>query len=177
MVLVCGAQVVNGDIVMFSAQCEKRRSALTQLQEQLQGLPSFLNELYAITANIGKCLYSLFSMCQRNYQGKKALSVCVCLCPQPIWRGSLKKWRAGWFTWKLCALIATNRRFNSTTSAAWRPTEKRRGALCCSIRANQIEREQTWVKNKLAKFVYLKKLTATLITIVVLQERVGFIRW
>lgn len=62
MVLVCGAQVVNGDIVMFSAQCEKRRSALTQLQEQLQGLPSFLNELYAITANIGKCLYSLFSV-------------------------------------------------------------------------------------------------------------------
>lgn len=46
------AQVVNGDIVMLSAQWERRRSALTQLQQQLQGLPSFLNELYAITANI-----------------------------------------------------------------------------------------------------------------------------
>ncbi|XP_075897022.1 dysbindin-A-like isoform X1 [Nelusetta ayraudi] len=46
------AQVVNGDIVMLSAQWERRRTALTQLQQQLQVLPSFLNELYAITANI-----------------------------------------------------------------------------------------------------------------------------
>lgn len=57
MVLVYGAQVVNGDIVMLSAQWERRRSALAQLQQQLQGLPSFLNELYAITANIGKFFF------------------------------------------------------------------------------------------------------------------------
>lgn len=50
---MCVGQVVNGDVVMLSAQWERRRAALTQLQQQLQGLPAFLSELYAITANIG----------------------------------------------------------------------------------------------------------------------------
>lgn len=38
---------------MLSAHWERRRSALTQLQEQLQILPTFISELDAITANIG----------------------------------------------------------------------------------------------------------------------------
>ncbi|XP_026227076.1 dysbindin-A-like [Anabas testudineus] len=46
------AEAVDGDIVMLSAHWEKRRAALTQLQEQLQGLPAFISELDAITANI-----------------------------------------------------------------------------------------------------------------------------
>lgn len=46
-------QVVDWDIVMFSAHWERRRTALTELQEQLQSLPAFISELDAITANIG----------------------------------------------------------------------------------------------------------------------------
>ncbi|XP_047453577.1 dysbindin-A-like [Mugil cephalus] len=46
------AQAVDGDIVMLSAQWERRRIVLTQLQEQLQSLPAFISELDAITANI-----------------------------------------------------------------------------------------------------------------------------
>ncbi|XP_042345405.1 dysbindin-A-like [Plectropomus leopardus] len=46
------AEAVDGDIVMLSAHWERRRTALTQLQEQLQSLPSFISELDAITANI-----------------------------------------------------------------------------------------------------------------------------
>ncbi|KAM6936597.1 dysbindin-A-like isoform 1-T1 [Lycodopsis pacificus] len=46
------AEAVDGDIVMLSAHWEKRRTALTQLQEQLQSLPTFISELDAITANI-----------------------------------------------------------------------------------------------------------------------------
>ncbi|XP_031696700.1 dysbindin-A-like [Anarrhichthys ocellatus] len=37
---------------MLSAHWEKRRTALTQLQVQLQSLPTFISELDAITANI-----------------------------------------------------------------------------------------------------------------------------
>lgn len=46
------AEVVDGDIVMMSAHWERRRTALTQLLEQLQSLPAFSCELDAITANI-----------------------------------------------------------------------------------------------------------------------------
>lgn len=46
------AEAVDGDIVMLSAHWERRRTALTQLQEQLQSLPTFISELDAITANI-----------------------------------------------------------------------------------------------------------------------------
>ncbi|XP_019735635.1 dysbindin-A-like isoform X1 [Hippocampus comes] len=46
------AEAIDGDVVMLSAHWEKRRSALTQLQEQLQSLPAFICELDAITASI-----------------------------------------------------------------------------------------------------------------------------
>ncbi|KAI3360674.1 hypothetical protein L3Q82_002537 [Scortum barcoo] len=46
------AEAVDGDIVMLSAHWERRRTALSQLQEQLQSLPTFISELDAITANI-----------------------------------------------------------------------------------------------------------------------------
>lgn len=46
------AEAVDGDIVMLSAHWERRRAALTQLQEQLQSVPAFISELDAITANI-----------------------------------------------------------------------------------------------------------------------------
>ncbi|KAM9797912.1 dysbindin-A-like [Neosynchiropus ocellatus] len=45
-------QAVDGDVVMLSAHWERRRSALAQLQEQLQTLPSFISELDAVTAAI-----------------------------------------------------------------------------------------------------------------------------
>ncbi|XP_054638851.1 dysbindin-A-like isoform X2 [Dunckerocampus dactyliophorus] len=50
----CGqaAEVVDGEVVMLSAHWERRRSALTQLQEQLQSLPAFVGELEAVTASI-----------------------------------------------------------------------------------------------------------------------------
>ncbi|XP_058504759.1 dysbindin-A-like isoform X2 [Solea solea] len=46
------AEAVDGDIVMLSAHWERRRTALTQLEEQLQSLPAFVSELDTITANI-----------------------------------------------------------------------------------------------------------------------------
>lgn len=46
------AEAVDGEIVMLSAHWEKRRSALTQLQEQLQVLPGFIRELDTITTSI-----------------------------------------------------------------------------------------------------------------------------
>nr|XP_046255280.1 dysbindin-A-like [Scatophagus argus] len=46
------AESVDGDIVMLSAHWERRRTALIQLQKQLQSLPTFISELDAITANI-----------------------------------------------------------------------------------------------------------------------------
>ncbi|XP_041844121.1 dysbindin-A-like isoform X2 [Melanotaenia boesemani] len=46
------AEAADGDIVMLSAHWERRRAALSQLQEQLQNLPDFISELDAITANI-----------------------------------------------------------------------------------------------------------------------------
>ncbi|XP_054477506.1 dysbindin-A-like isoform X2 [Anoplopoma fimbria] len=46
------AEAVDGDIVMLSAHWERRRTAVTQLQEQLQSLPAFISDLDAITANI-----------------------------------------------------------------------------------------------------------------------------
>ncbi|XP_068180404.1 dysbindin-A-like [Antennarius striatus] len=46
------AEGVDGDTVMLSAHWEKKRTSLTQLQEQLQTLPAFISDLDAITANI-----------------------------------------------------------------------------------------------------------------------------
>ncbi|XP_030014353.1 dysbindin-A-like [Sphaeramia orbicularis] len=43
---------VDGDIVMLSAHWEKRKTALVQLLEQLQSLPTFISELDTITASI-----------------------------------------------------------------------------------------------------------------------------
>ncbi|XP_054879130.1 dysbindin-A-like isoform X2 [Poeciliopsis prolifica] len=48
------SQSVDGDIVMLSAHWERRKAALTHLQEQLQTLPDFITELDAITANIAQ---------------------------------------------------------------------------------------------------------------------------
>lgn len=73
--------MVNGDIVMLSAQWERRRTALTQLQQQLQVLPSFLNELYAITANIGMLVFFLFFLFVFVLVTimQSTLHVCVCI--------------------------------------------------------------------------------------------------
>ncbi|XP_042279178.1 dysbindin-A-like isoform X2 [Thunnus maccoyii] len=46
------AEAVDGDMVMLSAHWERRRTALAQLQDQLQSLPAFICELDAITATI-----------------------------------------------------------------------------------------------------------------------------
>ncbi|KAM9844542.1 dysbindin-A-like [Aulostomus maculatus] len=46
------AEAADGDMVMLSAHWERRRAALTQLQEHLQSLPAFISELDAITATI-----------------------------------------------------------------------------------------------------------------------------
>lgn len=46
------AEDIDGDIVMLSANWERRKTALMQLEEQLQSLPTFIRELDAITANI-----------------------------------------------------------------------------------------------------------------------------
>lgn len=54
ILLLCVCKAIDGDIVMLSANWERRRTALTQLQEQLQSLPAFISELDAITTNIGK---------------------------------------------------------------------------------------------------------------------------
>uniref|UniRef100_A0A3Q0SKH6 Dystrobrevin binding protein 1a n=1 Tax=Amphilophus citrinellus TaxID=61819 RepID=A0A3Q0SKH6_AMPCI len=43
---------LDGDIVMLSAHWERKRTALTQLHEQLQSVPAFINDLDVITANI-----------------------------------------------------------------------------------------------------------------------------
>ncbi|XP_014872037.1 dysbindin-A-like isoform X2 [Poecilia latipinna] len=58
------AESVDGDIVMLSAHWERRKAALTHLQEQLQSLPDFITELDAITANIG--VY-VFQNCSINH--------------------------------------------------------------------------------------------------------------
>lgn len=73
--------MVNGDIVMLSAQWERRRTALTELQQQLQVLPSFLNELYAITANIGMFFF-LFCICPSKHSVGVYIFVCesVSMC-------------------------------------------------------------------------------------------------
>lgn len=46
------AESVDGDIVILSALWERRQAALTQLQEQLRGLPDLINGLDDVTANI-----------------------------------------------------------------------------------------------------------------------------
>ncbi|XP_029959407.1 dysbindin-A-like isoform X2 [Salarias fasciatus] len=46
------AEAVYGDVVMLSALWEKKRSAVCELQEQLQSLPAFLTQLDAVTTGI-----------------------------------------------------------------------------------------------------------------------------
>ncbi|CAG02767.1 unnamed protein product [Tetraodon nigroviridis] len=48
------AEAADGDVVMLSAQVERRRSALSGLQEQLLALPTFVSDLDAITASIAQ---------------------------------------------------------------------------------------------------------------------------
>uniref|UniRef100_A0A3Q3WHL4 Uncharacterized protein n=1 Tax=Mola mola TaxID=94237 RepID=A0A3Q3WHL4_MOLML len=45
-------EAVDGDIVILSAQWERRRTAMKQLHEQQQLLPAFVSELDVISANI-----------------------------------------------------------------------------------------------------------------------------
>lgn len=67
------------------------------------------------------------------------LMVClsVCLC-QHIWKGTLRRWKADWFTWRLCAVSVTNRHLNNRTSTTLKPIEKRRGMTCCSVNVHFI---------------------------------------
>lgn len=48
------AQLVDGDIVILSALWDKRTSALTQLEEQLQDLPALIRELDTITTSLAE---------------------------------------------------------------------------------------------------------------------------
>lgn len=48
------AQLVDGDIVMLSAVWDKRRSALAQLEDQLQGLPALVRDLDTITTSLAE---------------------------------------------------------------------------------------------------------------------------
>ncbi|XP_029927365.1 dysbindin-A-like isoform X2 [Myripristis murdjan] len=46
------AEAVDREVVMLSVHWERRRAAVTQLQEQLQTMPGFISELNAITTRI-----------------------------------------------------------------------------------------------------------------------------
>lgn len=46
------AELADGEVVMLSAHCERRRAALVELEEQLVQIPSFLSDLEAITSRI-----------------------------------------------------------------------------------------------------------------------------
>lgn len=46
------AEAVDGEVVVMSAHWERRRTALGQLQEQIQALPGFISELEMVTAKI-----------------------------------------------------------------------------------------------------------------------------
>ncbi|KAI9999816.1 hypothetical protein NQD34_011659 [Periophthalmus magnuspinnatus] len=48
------AQQVDGDLVMLSALWDKRRTALAQLEEQLQGLPALITDLGTITSGLAQ---------------------------------------------------------------------------------------------------------------------------
>uniref|UniRef100_A0A3B4A952 Uncharacterized protein n=1 Tax=Periophthalmus magnuspinnatus TaxID=409849 RepID=A0A3B4A952_9GOBI len=50
----CGVQQVDGDLVMLSALWDKRRTALAQLEEQLQGLPALITDLGTITSGLAQ---------------------------------------------------------------------------------------------------------------------------
>lgn len=47
-------QTVDGEVVMLSAHWEKRRTALVELEEQLQQVPAFLGDLETVTSRIGE---------------------------------------------------------------------------------------------------------------------------
>ncbi|KAJ8290741.1 hypothetical protein GJAV_G00016920 [Gymnothorax javanicus] len=46
------AEAADGEVVMLSANWERRRAALVDLQEQLQQIPAFLTDLESVTARI-----------------------------------------------------------------------------------------------------------------------------
>lgn len=48
------AELLDGDIVMLSALWDKRKTTLTQLEEQLQSLPALITELDTITTSIAQ---------------------------------------------------------------------------------------------------------------------------
>ncbi|CAL8248396.1 unnamed protein product [Lota lota] len=46
------AEVLDGDVVMLSAHWERRRTAMSQMQEQIQGLPGFIDQLETASGRI-----------------------------------------------------------------------------------------------------------------------------
>ncbi|XP_044063776.1 dysbindin-A-like isoform X2 [Siniperca chuatsi] len=76
------AEAVDGEIVMLSAHWERRRTVLTQLQEQLQSFPAFISELDAITANIAHLEGEFEEMeCRLAY-----LETLCCQCEQQTFK-------------------------------------------------------------------------------------------
>jgi hypothetical protein len=47
-------QLVDSEVVMLSAHWEKKKTSLTELQEQLQQLPGLIADLESMVANLGK---------------------------------------------------------------------------------------------------------------------------
>ncbi|KAK0155579.1 Dysbindin [Merluccius polli] len=47
------AEALDGDAVMLSAHWERRRTAMSQMQEQIQVLPGFIDQLETVTGRIG----------------------------------------------------------------------------------------------------------------------------
>lgn len=76
------AEAADGEIVMLSAHWERRRTVLTELQEQLQSLPAFISELDAITANIAQLEGEFEEMeCRLAY-----LETLCCQCEQQTFK-------------------------------------------------------------------------------------------
>lgn len=48
-------QLVDSEVVMLSAHWEKKRTSLSELQEQLQQLPALLQDVESLMASLGKC--------------------------------------------------------------------------------------------------------------------------
>ncbi|CAL8355713.1 unnamed protein product [Arctogadus glacialis] len=46
------AEALDGDVVMLSAHWERRRTAMSQMQEQIQGLPGFIDQLETASGRI-----------------------------------------------------------------------------------------------------------------------------
>ncbi|XP_056141699.1 dysbindin-A-like [Lampris incognitus] len=72
------AEAVDGEIVMMSAHWERRKTAFTQLEKQLQTLPGFINELDTITARLAHLEGDFEEMESRLVY----LETLCCLCEQ-----------------------------------------------------------------------------------------------